>query len=111
MCPTNIQNKLKLISFHFIREKVLNKDISLQFISTRDQLADIFTKDLTCWFHHSLFYFLHPFACGGNINHITDLNNSTSDSSHNITTSVASVNIVIHKHGLILSMYINSVNQ
>lgn len=35
------------VDYHFIREKVLNKDIMLQFISTHDQLADVFTKGLS----------------------------------------------------------------
>jgi hypothetical protein len=35
------------VDYHFIREKVLNKDITLNFISTCDQPADIFTKGLT----------------------------------------------------------------
>lgn len=36
------------VDFHFIREKVVRKDLVLQHISTHDQLADIFTKPLTC---------------------------------------------------------------
>jgi hypothetical protein len=43
------------VDFHFIREKVLNKDINLSFISTCDQPADIFTKGL----HSSRFLLLH----------------------------------------------------
>jgi hypothetical protein len=35
------------VDFHFVREKVLNKDIHIKFISTHDQVADIFTKGLT----------------------------------------------------------------
>jgi hypothetical protein len=35
------------VDYHFVREKVLNKDISLAFISTEDQLADVFTKGLS----------------------------------------------------------------
>jgi hypothetical protein len=35
------------VDYHFIREKVLNRDISIKFISTHDQLADIFTKGLS----------------------------------------------------------------
>jgi hypothetical protein len=35
------------VDYHFIREKVLNKDISHGFISTCGQPADIFTKGLT----------------------------------------------------------------
>lgn len=32
------------VDVHFIREKVANKDISIRYISTLDQVADIFTK-------------------------------------------------------------------
>ena len=34
------------VDYHFIREKVVNRDMSLKFISTGDQCADIFTKGL-----------------------------------------------------------------
>lgn len=39
------------VDYHFIREKVLNRDISIKYISTHDQPADIFTKGLssTCF--------------------------------------------------------------
>jgi hypothetical protein len=35
------------VDYHFVREKVLNKDISIRFISTADQVADVFTKGLS----------------------------------------------------------------
>jgi hypothetical protein len=35
------------VDYHFIREKVVSKDIQIRFISTAAQLADIFTKGLT----------------------------------------------------------------
>ena len=35
------------VDYHFIREKVVNKDMVLRFISTDDQVADIFTKGLS----------------------------------------------------------------
>jgi hypothetical protein len=35
------------VDVHFIREKVANKDVCLKFISTIDQVADIFTKGLS----------------------------------------------------------------
>lgn len=41
------QTKHIEVDYHFVREKVLNKDISLAFISTADQIADIFTKGLS----------------------------------------------------------------
>jgi hypothetical protein len=34
------------VDFHFIREKVTNKDITLKYLPTSAQLADIFTKGL-----------------------------------------------------------------
>uniref|UniRef100_A0A2N9GXX9 Reverse transcriptase Ty1/copia-type domain-containing protein n=1 Tax=Fagus sylvatica TaxID=28930 RepID=A0A2N9GXX9_FAGSY len=35
------------VDFHFIRERVLRKDLVVKFVSTVDQLADIFTKSLS----------------------------------------------------------------
>ena len=34
------------IDFHFIRERVIRKDLVVKFVSTINQLADIFTKSL-----------------------------------------------------------------
>jgi hypothetical protein len=34
------------VDYHFVREKVLNRDILLKFISIHDQVADLFTKGL-----------------------------------------------------------------
>uniref|UniRef100_A0A2N9J670 Integrase catalytic domain-containing protein n=1 Tax=Fagus sylvatica TaxID=28930 RepID=A0A2N9J670_FAGSY len=34
------------VDFHFVRERVLRKDLAVKFVSTHDQLADIFTKSL-----------------------------------------------------------------
>uniref|UniRef100_A0A2N9H7Q7 Integrase catalytic domain-containing protein n=1 Tax=Fagus sylvatica TaxID=28930 RepID=A0A2N9H7Q7_FAGSY len=34
------------VDFHFVRERVLRKDLKVKFVSTVDQLADIFTKSL-----------------------------------------------------------------
>jgi hypothetical protein len=35
------------VDYYFVLEKVLNKDISISFISTADQLASVFTKGLS----------------------------------------------------------------
>ena len=40
------------VDFHFVRERVLHKDLTLKFVSTLDQLVDIFTKSLPT--HHFL---------------------------------------------------------
>ena len=34
------------IKYHFLREKVIEKDIKLEYISTKEQILDIFTKPL-----------------------------------------------------------------
>ncbi len=34
------------VDYHFVREKVVRRDIVVKFISTSDQLADILTKSL-----------------------------------------------------------------
>ena len=34
------------VDFHFVRERVLRKDLIVKFVSTLDQLVDIFTKSL-----------------------------------------------------------------
>ena len=36
-----------LIKFHFLREKVAANVFRLEYVATKDQLADIFTKTLT----------------------------------------------------------------
>ena len=35
------------VDYHYIQEKVLSKELKVHFISTLDQLADIFTKALS----------------------------------------------------------------
>jgi hypothetical protein len=34
------------VDFNFVRERVLRKDLAVKFVSTLDQLVDIFTKSL-----------------------------------------------------------------
>ena len=34
------------VDYHFIRERVLRKDLAISFVSGKDNLADIFTKPL-----------------------------------------------------------------
>ncbi|XP_019189975.1 PREDICTED: uncharacterized protein LOC109184428 [Ipomoea nil] len=40
------QTKHVEIDYHFVRDKVAKKEIEVHFISTKDQLADVFTKAL-----------------------------------------------------------------
>ena len=34
------------VDYHFIREKILNKDIATSFVDSNDQLAEVLTKSL-----------------------------------------------------------------
>jgi hypothetical protein len=34
------------IDYHFVREKVLSKELRVQFVSSKDQIADVLTKTL-----------------------------------------------------------------
>lgn len=47
LCITPAPNTLKWPDYHFTREKVVRKDLTTRYISTLDQVADIFTKGLT----------------------------------------------------------------
>jgi hypothetical protein len=86
------------LDYHFIREKVLNKDISIQFISTHDQPADIFTKGLSLviflFVYSKLMIFLPPIRLRGDVNQ-DSIQNSTSpnamDSIQNSTSLAATI--------------------
>ncbi|RVW61832.1 Retrovirus-related Pol polyprotein from transposon RE2 [Vitis vinifera] len=61
------------VDFHFIREKVANRDISLQFIGSYDQPTDIFTKGLSlarfCLLRDKLMVVSLPISLRGDDNH------------------------------------------
>ena len=62
------------VDYHFIREKVLNRDVLLKFISTGDQIADIFTKGLSSarflFLKSKLMVLSSPISLRGNVNMI-----------------------------------------
>jgi hypothetical protein len=37
------------VDYHFVRERVSRKLMEIDFVSTRDQVADGFTKPMTMW--------------------------------------------------------------
>ena len=43
----HVRTKLIKVDYHYVREKVLNKDIAVSFISTAEHIVDIFTKGLS----------------------------------------------------------------
>lgn len=42
------------VDFHFVRDKVQKNEVSVQYICSKDQLADILTKPLTKARHQAL---------------------------------------------------------
>ena len=40
------------IDFHYVREKALKRDLQVSFLSTKEQVADGFTKALSKLFFH-----------------------------------------------------------
>ena len=42
----HVRTKHIEVDYHFVREKVLRKDLQVKYIATGDQLADVFTKSL-----------------------------------------------------------------
>jgi hypothetical protein len=42
----NARTKYMEVDYHFVRERVANKSLLLRFLSSKDQIADIFTKPL-----------------------------------------------------------------
>jgi len=45
-----------LIKYHFLREKVLEKKVKLEYVPSKEQVADVFTKPLP---HDSFEYLRH----------------------------------------------------
>ena len=62
------------INYHFVREKLASKQLQVRFVSTKDQIADIFTKALPSrsfvFFRDKLQVGLPPLACEGGNNRV-----------------------------------------
>jgi hypothetical protein len=60
------------VDYHFIQEKVLRRDVLLKFISTGDQIANIFTKGLSSarflFLKSKLMVLSSPISLRGNVN-------------------------------------------
>jgi hypothetical protein len=61
------------VDYHYVREKVLNRDVKVSFISTADQIADVFTKGLTSarflYLKSKLKVIPSPFSLRGHVKH------------------------------------------
>jgi hypothetical protein len=77
------------VDYHFIREKVVNKDVKTSYISTDEQIADIFTKGLTTihflWLRDKLKVCSPPISFQGMLEHKLSSTVATSTSpSHQV---------------------------
>jgi len=72
------------VDYYFICEKVLNGDISIKYISTHDQLADIFTKGLSSirfsFLRDKLMACSFPISLRGAVNSITAATSASAES-------------------------------
>jgi len=89
------------VNYHFVREKVINGDISVKFISTLDQIADIFTKGLSSSrfniLKSKLLVASPPISLRQTVSEPHPKDSSTSKSSSNMTLPGYSVNNNIPK--------------
>lgn len=69
------------VDVHFIQENVANKDVCLKFISTIDQVADIFTKGISSvrfnFLKDKLMVCLPPINLRGGVNQLAIDNSPT----------------------------------
>ncbi|XP_028081105.1 uncharacterized protein LOC114282598 [Camellia sinensis] len=86
------------VDCHFVRDKVLAKQLTLQYIPTQDQLADIFTKPLSvaCFLYlkSKLMEFTHPISLQGHVE------NTTASTFKNTTISKLSSEVTASKLNL-----------
>ena len=65
------------VDYHFVREKVLRKDLQVKYIATGDQLADFFTKSLSTsqfvFLRSKIIVFIDPMVLRGDIRGSTEL--------------------------------------
>jgi hypothetical protein len=65
------------IDYHFIRERVQNRELLIQFLSSKDQIADVMTKPVTTprflLLRDKLTVAPAPSACGGAVNLSLDI--------------------------------------
>jgi hypothetical protein len=72
------------VHYHFIREKVLAGDIDLIYVSTEDQLADIFTKVLGAEKHRRFCSMLGVMELGLSLRGSVEMSSSTSVDIHDV---------------------------
>jgi len=85
------------VDYHFVREKVLNREISVKFISTVDQVADIFTNARFAHLTSKLMVIPPPISLRGVVK-ITNMaeDNSKPLSKDHVTTQNSNVSYSYH---------------
>jgi hypothetical protein len=72
------------VHYHFIREKVLVGEIDLIYVSTKDQVADIFTKVLGVEKHRRFRYMLVVMELELNLMGSVETSSSTRANTHDV---------------------------
>jgi hypothetical protein len=83
------------VDYHFVREKVVNGDILIKFISTHDQIADIFTKGLSTarfnFLKSKLMVVPPPISLRGNVSDLAELESKAAAKSATCTQRVIGI--------------------
>lgn len=59
------------MDYHYVREKVLHRDLSIRFVSSKDNLDDFFTKPLPALFQrHKILVDLSPCRLRGDVENV-----------------------------------------
>ncbi len=72
------------VHYHFIREKVLASEIDLIYVSTKDQVADIFTKVLGAEKHRRFRSMLAVMELELSLRGSVEMSSSTSVDTHDV---------------------------
>jgi hypothetical protein len=104
------------VDYHFICEKVLNGDILIKFISTKDQVADIFTKGMSSvrfsLLKSKLMVSPPPISLWGNVRvHDSAANSAAEDMANLATDPMAKITTLVEHSSNLTNVHTDTVDK